>query len=159
MAFFKSLIVLLILTYHSLPSSDVTYYSMYRVRKKLQCHFTPFSLCAIFGIYFTCRNGISPKGVLTKHGPLEGNGNLTQVILHGEPHGQYEKAKKIWHWKIINPPPPRSVGVYYTAGEEWRVITNSSSKNKWLGQSRNDCQLWTCLAVKVKSDAVNHNIV
>ena len=24
----------------------------------------------------------------------EGNGNFTQVILHGEPNGQYEKAKR-----------------------------------------------------------------
>ena len=24
----------------------------------------------------------------------EGNGNLTQVILHGEPNGQYGKAKR-----------------------------------------------------------------
>ena len=29
---------------------------------------------------------------------------------------------------------------------------------KWLGQSRNDTQLWMCLVVKVKSDAVKNNI-
>ena len=29
---------------------------------------------------------------------------------------------------------------------------------KHLGQSRNDTQLWMCLGVKVKSDAVKNNI-
>ena len=30
---------------------------------------------------------------------------------------------------------------------------------KWLGQGRNDAQLWMCLAVKLKSDAVKNNTV
>ena len=50
---------------------------------------------------------------------------------------------------------PRSVDVQYTTGEEWR---NSSRKNKELGQSRNNAQLWMCLVAKVKSDAVKTNI-
>ena len=29
---------------------------------------------------------------------------------------------------------------------------------KWLSQSRNDAQMWMCLVVKVKSDAVKNNI-
>ena len=29
---------------------------------------------------------------------------------------------------------------------------------KQLGQSRNNAQLWLCLVVKVKSDAIKHNI-
>ena len=29
---------------------------------------------------------------------------------------------------------------------------------KWLGQSRNDAQLWMCLVVKIKSDDVKNNI-
>ena len=29
---------------------------------------------------------------------------------------------------------------------------------KWLGQSRSDVQLWMCLVVKGKSDAVKNNI-
>ena len=28
----------------------------------------------------------------------------------------------------------------------------------WLGQSRNDPQLWMCLIMKVKSDAAKNNI-
>jgi len=29
---------------------------------------------------------------------------------------------------------------------------------KWLGQSGNDVQLWMCLVVKVKTEAVKNNI-
>ena len=29
---------------------------------------------------------------------------------------------------------------------------------KWMDQSRNNAQLWMCLVVKVKSDAVKNNI-
>ena len=47
--------------------------------------------------------------------------------------------------------PSRSVGGQYATEEEWR---NSSGKNEEAGQNRNDSQLWTCLVVKVKSDAV-----
>ena len=31
-------------------------------------------------------------------------------------------------------------------------------KMKWLGQSRNNAELWMCLVVKVKSDAIKNNI-
>ena len=37
---------------------------------------------------------------------------------------------------------------------EWRAITNSSRKNDVAEPNRNDAQLWMCLVVKVKSDAV-----
>ena len=36
---------------------------------------------------------------------------------------------------------PRSVGVQYTTGEEWRAITNIS-RMKRMSQSGNDTQLW-----------------
>ena len=49
-------------------------------------------------------------------------------------------------------------GIQYTTGEEWRVIINPLVRMKQLGQSRNDAQLWTCLVVKVKFDAVRNNI-
>ena len=51
--------------------------------------------------------------------------------------------------------PSRLADVQYSTGEEWR---NSSRKNKELGQSRNNAQLWMCLVAKVKSDAVKTNI-
>ena len=49
-------------------------------------------------------------------------------------------------------------GIQYTTGEEWRVIINPPVRMKQLGHSRNDAQLWICLVVKVKSDAVKNNI-
>ena len=54
--------------------------------------------------------------------------------------------------------PPRSEGVQYATGEEWRGTTNSSERMKRLGQSENDAQLWVCLVMKVQSDAVKNRI-
>ena len=42
--------------------------------------------------------------------------------------------------------------------EDQRTITNSSTKSKAVGPSGNDAQLWMCLVIKVKSDAINYNI-
>ena len=59
---------------------------------------------------------------------------------------------------MLKDKPPRMGGVQYATGEEWKVITNPPVRMKQLGQSRNDAQLWMCLVVKVKSDAVKKNI-
>ena len=53
--------------------------------------------------------------------------------------------------------PPRSEGVQYATGEEWKR-TNSCERMKWLGQSENDAQLWVCLVMKVKSNAIKNRI-
>ena len=47
----------------------------------------------------------------------------------------------------------RSVGVQCATVEEWE---NSSEGIKRLSQSRNNTQLWMCLVVKLKSDAVKN---
>ena len=47
------------------------------------------------------------------------------------------------------------VGVHYAIREEQR---NSFRKNEEVSQSENDAQLWMCLLVKGKSDAVKNNI-
>ena len=49
---------------------------------------------------------------------------------------------------------PRSVGAQYATGEEWR---NSSRRNEEAGSKRKQRQLWMCLVVKVKSDAIKNN--
>ena len=41
----------------------------------------------------------------------------TPVFSPGEPHGQYEKVKKIWH-QMITAPSPRSESVKHATGEE-----------------------------------------
>ena len=52
---------------------------------------------------------------------------------------------------------PRSEAVQYATGEEQRAITNSSRKHEVAGPSGNDTQLWMCLVMKVKSDAIKSN--
>ena len=74
----------------------------------------------------------------------------TPVFLPGEAHEQLKRQKD----KVSEDEPPRSEDVQYTTGEE----QNNSSRMKRLGQSGNDAELWMCLVVKVKSDAIKNNI-
>ena len=53
---------------------------------------------------------------------------------------------------------PRSEGIQYATGEEWRAITNSSRKNEAAGPKWKQCSVVDVLVVKVKSDAVKNNI-
>ena len=50
---------------------------------------------------------------------------------------------------------PRSVGAQHATGEEWR---NSSRKNEEAESSGNNAQVWMCLVVKIKSDAIKNNL-
>ena len=43
-------------------------------------------------------------------------------------------------------------------GKSGGQILIAPESMKWLGQSGNDAQLWMCLVMKVKSDAVKNNI-
>ena len=43
-------------------------------------------------------------------------------------------------------------------GKSGRQLQIAPKRMKWLGQSRNNAQLWMCLVVKIKSDAVKNNI-
>ena len=52
---------------------------------------------------------------------------------------------------------PRSEGVQYASGEEWKTTANSPRKNEAVGQSRKDVHLWMCLVMKVKSDAAKNS--
>ena len=52
---------------------------------------------------------------------------------------------------------PRSKGVEYATGEEQRQLLISPKRIEQLGWNRNNIQLWMCLMVKVKSDAVKNN--
>ena len=47
--------------------------------------------------------------------------------------------------------------VDFATGEEWRAI--ALERTKQLSQSGNDAQLWMCLVVKVKLDAVKNSII
>ena len=37
--------------------------------------------------------------------------------------------------------PPRSEGVQYAPGEEWRAVTNSSRKNEVAGPKQKQCSI------------------
>ena len=79
----------------------------------------------------------------------------TPVLLPGEPHGQYEKVKKRYDTRRWAPKARRCP---ICSWEAKKAITNSSIRMKQLGQSRNNTQLWMCLMMKVKSNAVKNNI-
>ena len=50
--------------------------------------------------------------------------------------------------------PPGSGGVQYATGKEQKTTTNSSRQDEVAGPQWKRVQLWMCLLVKVKSDAV-----
>ena len=50
---------------------------------------------------------------------------------------------------------PRSVGVQYAMGEQWR---NNSRKNEETKPSTNNTKLWLWLVIEAKSDAVKNDI-
>ena len=78
---------------------------------------------------------------------------ITPVFLPQKPHEQYKKRQNIWHQKRSS---PRSEGVPLGKSREQLLI--APERMKVLGQSRNDAQLWMCLVVKIKSNAVKNNI-
>ena len=51
-------------------------------------------------------------------------------------------------WKVSN----------MLLGKSGGQLLIALERKKWLGQSGNGVQLWMCLVVKVKSDAVQNNI-
>ena len=80
---------------------------------------------------------------------------IIPVFLPGEPHGQYEKAKRYDTGRCAL----RSECIQYAIGEEQRAITNNSRKNEVAGPMQKQCS-----AVDIsggeskKSDAVKNNI-
>ena len=81
---------------------------------------------------------------LGREDPLEEEMATTPVFLPGESHGQ------------------RSLVGYIPWGPKESDTTECLSPHapermKWLGQSGNNTQLWMCLGVKLKSDAVKDN--
>ena len=86
----------------------------------------------------------------------------TPVFLPGELHEQNENAKSYDAIRWAAPthrPPPRLESVQYVTREEWRAITNSTSKKEVTGPKlKRRLNVWMCLVLKVKSDAIKNNI-
>ena len=57
--------------------------------------------------------------------------------------------------RTLKDEPSKSAGAQYATGEEWR---NSPEGMKRLSQSKSSTNVWMCLVVTVKSDAVKNNI-
>ena len=76
----------------------------------------------------------------------------TLVFLPGEPQGKYKKTK------IYDPGrwAPQDQMVSNISLE--KCGETAPERMKWRGQSGKDADLWMCLGVKVKSDAVKNNI-
>ena len=65
------------------------------------------------------------------------------------------KGKTIWHWKMS----PQGWKVSkMPLGKSRGQFLIASKKMKWLNQSRNNDQLWTCLVMELKSEAVKNSI-
>ena len=92
--------------------------------------------------------------VLTKHGPLEGEGAMHPNILSMRTPWTVWNGKMISHWKIS---PPGWKVPNILLGKNRGKLPKALERMKWLGQRKNNAQLWICLVVKVKSNAVKTN--
>ena len=57
--------------------------------------------------------------------------------------------------RILKEELPRSVGVQYATGDQWR---NNSRKNERMEPKQNNTQLWMGLVIETRFNAVNSNI-
>ena len=80
----------------------------------------------------------------------ERNGKPLQQSCLEKPMNSMKRQKDI----TLKDEPPRSVGIQYATGEEWRIAPEGMKK---LSQSTKYSQLWMCLEVKVNSDAVKNS--
>ena len=81
----------------------------------------------------------------------EGNGKTLQYSCLENPMNNMKRQKD----RALKDELPRSVGDHYAAGDSGEL---TSGRMKRQSQSRNNTQLWMCLVVEVKSDAVKNNI-
>ena len=77
---------------------------------------------------------------------------MTPLFLSQEPHEQYETAK------IYDIRKGAPLGQQVSKKLLGKSRQMAPEKMKRLGQSGNDAQLWMCLVVKVKYDAIKCNI-
>ena len=80
----------------------------------------------------------------------EGNGIPLQYSCLQNPMNSMKRQND----RILKEELPRSVGVQYATGDQWR---NNSRKKGW-SQSKNNTQLWMGLVIEARSDAVKSNI-
>ena len=78
----------------------------------------------------------------------------TPYSYKGNPMNGMKRQKDM----TLDEPPSQKVS-NILLGKHGGQLLIASGRMKRLGQSRSDAQLWMCLVVKVKFDAVSENIV
>ena len=81
----------------------------------------------------------------------EGNGKPLQYSCLENPMNTMKRQND----RILKEELPRSLGAQYATGDQWR---NNSRKNKGMVPKQNQPQLWMCLMIEARSDAVKSNI-
>ena len=82
----------------------------------------------------------------------EGNGKPLQYSCLENPMNSMKRQKH----RTLKDELPRSVGAQYTTGDQWG--NKNSRNNEEMEPNKNDTQLWVCLVMEVKSNAVKRNI-
>ena len=83
------------------------------------------------------------------------NSNPLQYSCHKNPMNSMKKQKDM---TLENEPPQVLKVSNMLLGKSGGQLLIAPERMKRLGQSRNDTQLWMCLVVKVKSNAIKNNI-
>ena len=116
--------------------------------------------CVIQWSYEPCWAG-PPKTdghrtILTNLGPLEDEMAIHSSIIAWRTSWTVWKGKKIWHWKMGTPGWEVSNILLVKSGEKLLIAPERMKQLGWRG---NDAQLWMCLEMKVKSNALKYNVV
>ena len=80
----------------------------------------------------------------------EGNGIPLQYSCLENPMSSMKRQND----RVLKEELPRSVNAQCGAGDQWR---NNSRKNKEMEPKQNNTQLWICLVIEARSDAVKSN--
>ena len=99
-----------------------------------------------FGLRSNYREGTQPH-------PVAENWikDLLRMAMSTRPRPSMKRQKD----KTLKGEPPKSVGVRHDTGDSRETAPEGMKR---LSQSRNNTQLWMCLVVKVKSNAVKNSI-
>ena len=81
----------------------------------------------------------------------EGNGKPVQCSCLEHPMNSMKRPKD----RTLKEELSRSLGAQYATGDQWR---NNSKRMKRWSQNKNNTQLWMCLVIEARSDAVKSSV-
>ena len=82
-----------------------------------------------------------------------GNGKPLQYSCHKNPMHSIKRQKDMTRKRS----PTGQMVANVLLGKSGGPILIAPARMKWLGQSGNDAQLWMCLVMKVKSNAIKNS--